>query len=174
MSGLKCLCYLLLVAIVAVFLLLVFSPPYYLVVSDQNGEVLFSLPLKESERFMLYYEHSVHQTPVVEIFQVAPPGKLCQVATEFSSLGVGTPFLPGEGELKEVNGKYLLAGLCRVFPEIRIIPHELTGNRLLYREQTYLLSDYVNNGSLATLTIRPGRLNKLLQIINKGGMTYEP
>lgn len=174
MSGSKCFYYLLLMAIIAVFLLLALSPPYYLEVTDQSGEVLISLPLEKSERFMLCYEHSVHQTPVVEIFQVAPPGELCLVATEFSSFGVGTPFLPEEGELKEVDGKYLLEGLRRVFPEIRIRPLELTNNLLLYREQAYLLSDYTNNGSLAILKVRPGKLTKLLEIINKGGMTNEP
>lgn len=174
MSGSKCVCNLLLASMFAVFIFLVLSSPYYLVVTDERGAVLISLPVEELESFKLYYDHSVHQTPVVEMFEVVPPGEICLVATEFSSLGVGTPFLVEEGELKEVNGKYFLEGLNRVFPEIRMRPLELTNNLLWHREQVYSLSDYVNNGSLVIIKVRPGKLTELLQNINKGGMTYEP
>lgn len=174
-SGPKCIRPVLLGIIVILFLLgLSLSPSYYLVVAGEPGEELMSLPLAKGESFKLYYEHSVHRTPVIEIFQVGPQGELRLVASEFSAFGVGTPFLPEEGELREVNGRFVLEGLERVFPEVRIRPLALTNNQLWYREQVYPLFDLSSDGSVIILRVCPGKLTKLWQYIDKGGMVDEP
>lgn len=165
---------LVLLAAAAVYLLLISLPAYHLVLTDARGQVLLSLPVQEEERFAVSYQHSVHQTPVVEVFQVTSRGELCLVGSEFSTYGVGTPFLPGEGELKEVNGRFVLEGMHRVFPEVRLQPHGLTRHQLLYRGRGYALLDYVNSGAVVVLQVRPGKLKQLWQDLSKGGMFDEP
>jgi hypothetical protein len=127
---------------------------HYLEVIDEGGKVLLTLPLNKGEEFSLRYLHSVHHTPVKEIFQASPTGELILVATEFSSFGVGTPFLPEEGELTAINGSLLLKGLDRSFPELSLRPLAFTEYQLLHRGTVYLLTDYVESGSLIILKVR--------------------
>lgn len=129
-------------------------PDHYLEVIDQGGKVLLTLPLNKGEEFSLRYLHSVHQTPVKEIFQVSSKGELILVATEFSSFGVGTPFLPEEGELTVINGSLLLKGLDRSFSELSLRPLAFTEHQLLHRSTVYLLTDYIESGSLIILKVR--------------------
>ncbi|NLC76673.1 MAG: DUF1850 domain-containing protein [Clostridia bacterium] len=138
-----------------------FGSPYYLELVDESGVVQLTLPLDEGEKFTLSYSHSVHRTPVNEIFQVSAKGQLMLVATEFTSLGVGTPFLPEEGELKEVDGKLVLEGLNRVFNQLQIRPHPLTKHCLLHRQGRYLLTDYVGAGTLVTVRVIERGIDRL-------------
>jgi hypothetical protein len=140
-----------------------FWSPYDLELVDENGFVRLKLPLDEGEKFTLSYSHSVHRTPVHDIFQVSVEGEITLVATEFSSLGVGTPFLPGEGELKEVDGKLVLEGLNRVFTQLQIRPHPLTEHCLIHRQVRYLLADYSGADALVILRVTKRGLNRLFQ-----------
>lgn len=145
-----------LLLIVAILLMVCWQlwPDYYLEVVDEGGKVLLTLPLNIEEDFSLKYLHSVHHTPVKEIFQVSPARELILVATEFSSFGVGTPFLPEEGELTAINGSLLLKGPERSFPELQLRPLAFTEHQLLHRHAVYLLTDYIESGSLIILKVR--------------------
>jgi hypothetical protein len=127
---------------------------HYLEVSDQRGQVLLTLPLNKGEEFSLKYFHSVHRTPVEEIFRLSPEGVLVLTATEFSSFGVGTPFLPEEGELTEINGSLLLKGLDRSLPELSLRPLAITEHQLVHRGKVYPLIEYVESGSLIRIKVR--------------------
>lgn len=161
MSGPTVFRYLFLVVIIGILsVFFAFWSPYYLELVDESGAVRLTLPLSEGEKFTLSYLHSVHRTPVHDIFQVSAGGELTLVATEFSSLGVGTPFLPEEGELKEIDGKLMLVGLNRVFTQLQIRLHPLTEHSLIHRQESYLLADYTGDGSLVTVRVTKGGLNR--------------
>lgn len=175
MSGLRIFGCLLVVLIILIPVgLWILFPPYYLKVEDVKGHTLLTLPLEEDEQFALAYSHSVHRTPVSDIFQVSPEGELLLIATEFSSLGVGTPFLPEEGKLVEENGKLILTGLNRSFAQLQIRPHFITEHQLLHRQAKYLLTDYTESGSLVNLYVEKGGLSRLLQPIFERRKINEP
>jgi hypothetical protein len=55
----------------------------------------------------------------------------------YESFGVGLPFLPEEGKLHHVNGKYLLSDLKRKFDIINIGFMDLAQQELSYHGQEY-------------------------------------
>lgn len=62
-----------------------------------SGRVLLGLPLNQGETFTLRYIHSVDHTPVFEIFELDPEGKLALQATYFKMFGAGMGHWEGRG-----------------------------------------------------------------------------
>ncbi|MEW6273950.1 MAG: DUF1850 domain-containing protein [Bacillota bacterium] len=125
-----------------------------LVVAGERGPVLY-LPLSKGETFSLTYLHSVQKTPVWENFSLGEGDRLVLDSTFYESLGVGLPFLAGEGKLANEHGRFILTGLNRSFAgvDLRIAP--LARQALVYRGRRYDLNDLFPSDSL--VRIRAGR-----------------
>lgn len=143
----------------------------FLVVADSGGHTVLTLPLTGNKEFSLYYLHSVHKTPVWENFSVKG-NKLMLTSTVFESLGVGIPFLPGEGHLDFEGGKITLRGLNRSFDEISMALTPVAEQALLQHGKRYNFNDYFKSGDLFRIyaaRISPGKV-MWLQVIRWGGI----
>jgi hypothetical protein len=67
------------------------------IVQSRSGRTLWHRPAAAGARLELRYQHSVEQTPIVEVFRVEPDG-LWFVEMRFVSQGAG---LPTEGYVRE-------------------------------------------------------------------------
>lgn len=139
-------------------LLLILAAPFvvrlpFLAVSvPGRGEVLY-LPMYGGRGFSLSYLHSVHRTPVRENFSSCPGGSLVLTSTVFDSLGVGIPFLPGEGKLDRDRGRFVLTNMNRVFPEISLMVYPLADHALIYRGKRYELGRVLAPGTAVNLRV---------------------
>ncbi|MEW6698179.1 MAG: DUF1850 domain-containing protein [Bacillota bacterium] len=138
---------LLLLVLLALFLIQVPT----LLVSEQQGGAILAIPMLFNDTFTYEYIHSVLKTPVQENFILAPGHDLILTSTTYQSLGVGTPFLPGEGKLENRNGLFVLKGQNRHFPQVNLVFLPLTKQALIYREKRYNFEDYTEPGSLIKL-----------------------
>ncbi|AQS57660.1 DUF1850 domain-containing protein [Desulforamulus ferrireducens] len=125
-----------------------------LLVGEQQGATRLAIPLVLDQSFTYEYLHSVLKTPVQEKFILAPGHDLLLESTTYQSLGVGTPFLPGEGELENHNGLYVLKGQNRTFHQLNLGLVDFTKQAILYRGSRYELADFFTSGSLIELQVK--------------------
>ncbi|HPF44601.1 MAG TPA: DUF1850 domain-containing protein [Syntrophomonadaceae bacterium] len=150
------------VVILIIVLLLLISVPT-LVLSKQDGTIGLLVPLFKEKEFTVEYLHSVNKTPVQEHFVPAPDNKIVLIETEFRSLGVGTPFLPEEGQLVNDQGVYRLSGMDRSFEKISYVPLAFTRHTLLAEGKKFLFSNYFADGQIAVVKIEKCTLIQLIQ-----------
>ncbi len=150
------------VAILIMVLLLLISVPT-VVLSNQDGTIRLLVPLLKEKAFTVEYLHSVNKTPVQEHFVPAPDHKILLTGTEFRSLGVGTPFLPEEGQLVNDQGVYRLSGMKRSFQKISYVPLAFTRHTLLAEGKKYYFSDYFADGHIAVVKLEQYTLIELIQ-----------
>ncbi len=125
-----------------------------LVISEQQGDEVLIIPMLDEQEFDYKYIHSVQKTPVQEHFAVAPDNQLLLTSTTYQSFGVGLPFLPGEGDLKHIDGKYVLTGINRRFDRINIGFITLAHQELSYDGKCYSFQDYFESGALLVVEVK--------------------
>jgi hypothetical protein len=80
--------------------------PYRLLLQDPETDAeLLRLPLNADETFTIRYIHSVDHTPVFEIFEIAPDGRLALNGTYFQMFGAGMGHWEGRGTL-DFDGRW--------------------------------------------------------------------
>lgn len=84
--------------IIILFLLSHLKTAYLLEINDLTNKKVYTYKL-EDNTFSLGYTHSVMKTEAEEFF-VVDDDKMRLIKTEYSSYGVGLPFLPEEGSLE--------------------------------------------------------------------------
>jgi hypothetical protein len=134
-----------------------------LIVSEQQGEEVLIIPLLHGREFDYQYLHSVQKTPVQEHFIALPNNQLLLTSTTYESFGVGLPFLPEEGKLHHVNGKYLLSDLKRKFDIINIGFMDLAQQELSYHGQEYSFRDYFLSGTKLVVEVKDYTVPELLR-----------
>lgn len=140
---------------------LAFYPLPVLVVGEDHKPPAILVPLIEEHQITLEYFHSVQKSPVQEHFVLVPGNDLKLVSTTYQTLGVGLPFLSGEGDLVNDKGTFRLTGLNRVFREIRLAVMPVTYQGLVYGSKHYTFGDYFKSGSLVTISVQsysPGQI----------------
>lgn len=144
--------------------------PFLVVAGQENNSVLY-LPLVVNKTFSLYYVHSVHKTPVWENFSLGSGDQLVLTSTIYQSLGVGIPFLPGEGRLVNDRGRFMLTGLDRRFSEINLQVTSIAGQAVIYRDKKYDLNRYFASGDLIRIRVIRYRLGSFLwqKFAHEGG-----
>jgi len=156
------------VAILIIVLLLLISVPT-VVLSEQNGTIRLLVPLWQEKEFTVEYMHSVNKTPVQENFIPAPDNKIKLTGTEFRSLGVGTPFLPEEGQLVNDQGVYHLSGIERYFDRVPFIFLPFTRHTLIAGGERFAFSDYFAAGQIVEVRMERYTLIHLIQYHIKKG-----
>ena len=134
-----------------------------LIVSEQQGEEVLIIPLFHGRDFDYQYLHSVQKTPVQEHFTATPDNQLLLTSTTYESFGVGLPFLPEEGKLHHINGKYLLSDLKRKFDIINIGFMDLAQQELSYHGQEYSFRDYFLSGTKLVVEVKDYTVPELLR-----------
>lgn len=139
-------------AVVGLGILSLVPLPYLLVTCpDQNNGLLLSLALNKN--FSLVYVHSVQKTPVIEEFSLGPGDGLALTSTVYRSLGVGLPFLPGEGKLVNDGGRFTLTGLNRNFRQIDLRMAPVSRQSINYRGRHFDLNRHFSPGSPVRLRV---------------------
>lgn len=130
------------IIVIAVFILYTkFLTPekYFLVIQDRRSNKKWTYKLQE-KNFSIGYKHSVMKTEAEEFFKIDSEGNIILWETIYKSYGVGLPFLPGEGELKIENGKFILK-MERKFKEINMTISPLAKHYLRVNNKKYMLSE---------------------------------
>lgn len=79
---------------------------YRLLIQDPETDAeLLRLPLRADETFTIRYIHSVDHTPVFEIFEITPDGRLALNGTYFQMFGAGMGHWEGRGTL-DFDGRW--------------------------------------------------------------------
>jgi len=134
-----------------------------LVVSGADGRPLLRFALWPDKQFTLTYVHSVQKTPCYENLEPGPDGDLVLTSTEYESLGVGLPFLVGEGKLINRDGRFILTGLNRHFTEIDLRAMPVAQQALIVRGHRFDLSNTFAPGSLLRLKVKPVTLFQIFR-----------
>jgi len=126
---------------VAVIACCCFDREQVLFLEDQSGRKAAEI-LLGSSGFTLEYRHSVHLTPVYEVYEIGSGDKLLLKETRFYSLGVGMPFGAEEGTFSEEEGIFVLSGLNREFKSLPLRISAIPEHRVVIGGQAYLLLSF--------------------------------
>lgn len=112
------------------------------------------LPVREGDPFSIRFIHSVHRTPVEEHYRIAG-GKLVLESMVYETYGVGNPSEAGPGErFRMEDGKYIMEGMHRVYPEIRQRIGQIVANhKLTVGGEAIVLADRFRPGSKVLLKV---------------------
>ena len=122
-----------------------------LVIESEGKNIKQTLAVPQ-KKFTLSYIHSVQKTPVYEVFEITKDNKLILRETAYSSLGVGLPFIEGEGHFINEQGKFKLTGLDRDFTSIPIRVSPIPEHSIIIGEKTYPLLSLVAPDDLVKIT----------------------
>jgi hypothetical protein len=78
--------------------------PYLLVIEQENGSSLISMPIEPGELFTIRYIHSVDISPVYEVFYADEEKGIMIKETYFRMFGAGMGHWPGRGTIAGENG----------------------------------------------------------------------
>ncbi|WP_143414504.1 DUF1850 domain-containing protein [Halobacillus massiliensis] len=124
-------------------------------VLEEKNKVVY-LKIEEGGHFRIKYTHSVHLSDVIEEYEVRN-NRIYPVQLIYEDTAVGMPSNAQEGETFEMkDGKYYITGLKGYHEDITLsIGKVRAEHTLLYKENSYLLKDFLGAGSV--VKIKPGR-----------------
>lgn len=156
------------VSILGLVILIMFSMvPFFnsVVIEDgKTGKLLAYFDAKEGSEFSIEYIHSIHKTPVREIYQVHQK-EILQTEMRFQEFGVGMPSGAAEGEVFKHKGEsYILSNMKRTFPSLDIRIGQIIANHtLLLKGNRYPFSKISGKGSW--VSIKAEKLNVWQRLI---------
>lgn len=124
--------------VIILFLFFHLKTIYFLEINDLTNKKIYSYKL-DNEYFSLGYTHSVMKTEIEEFFKVENEN-IKLVKTEYSSFGVGLPFLPEEGKLEIKNDKMIL-NINKNFKNINMAIFPIAKHYLRLNNKKYRLSE---------------------------------
>lgn len=75
-----------------------------IVEAPRQNKILYSIPVKKGESFVLSYIHSVSKQPVKGTFTFTAQGKIKPLTTEFDSFGPGLPVVDSSTDYSLEDG----------------------------------------------------------------------
>lgn len=143
------------VIIAAAVFVIIFTGRTRLVLSDEDsGEIYLQLPIRDGDRFSLTYTHSVHKTPVTEVYEVR--GKdIYVVEARFHTFGAGMQTDYPEGvELSYADdGTIVLTGYNTLCSHLVYGVGRIADYTLKIQDDEYVLADVCGRGSFVLFTI---------------------
>ncbi|WP_236017172.1 DUF1850 domain-containing protein [Siminovitchia thermophila] len=117
----------------------------------KSGELLAYFLLRDTDKtFQIEYTHSIHQSEVIETYQVENSGVIRQIELEYEDTSIGMPSeSEGGGDFEMKDGKYYIRDMKRDFSWIDISVGQVNANhRLLIQNKTIPLSSFSAPGSV--------------------------
>jgi hypothetical protein len=116
-----------------------------------TGKVYGKWPLQEGEEFAVEFVHSVHQSPVREIFTAE--GKMIRpVRVRFSSFGAGMQSDLEEGQVMSRDGDaMLISGFNTSFKELNYIVGTVSDHVLITRDESVRLRELCGRNAHITI-----------------------
>jgi hypothetical protein len=130
----------------------------FLEIMDTNsGKLYGKWPIKDTDEFAVEFIHSVHQSPVREIYKIE--GKMIQpAAVRFSSFGAGMLSDPEEGQVLSRDGDALLiTGFDSSFGELNYIVGTVSDHVLFINGETVSLQNLCGKNAHITVRYHGGR-----------------
>ena len=120
----------------------------------KTGKSLAFFDAKQGSEFSIEYIHSIHKTPVREIYQVHNE-EILQTEMRFQEFGVGMPSGAEEGEVFAQKGEnYILSNMKRTFPSLDIRIGQIIANHtLLLNGNKYPFSSFSEKGSWVSIKV---------------------
>lgn len=104
----------------------------------------------------LRFIHSVQKTPVEEYLTVSSDRRGFDLRyTRYQSFGVGLPFLPSEGRLRQEGDYFILDGMSRRYPNLSLRPGLGTELTVWIEGDEYRLYELLPVGSPVDIYIAP-------------------
>ncbi|WP_371068803.1 DUF1850 domain-containing protein [Sediminibacillus sp. JSM 1682029] len=138
----------------AAAILLFYPYRYVLAMQDPfTDEILAYFPIKDTDHFQIKFTHSVHLSDVIEEYEINHE-MIYPYQLVYEDTAIGMPSNAGEGETFEMkDGKYYISDLQGSFSEINLAVGQVRANHtIIYQNQSYLLKDYVGEGTSITIT----------------------
>ena len=124
-----------------------------LVVTDDEGKTVQSIPVEENATVVLEYTHSVEKTTVRDIYVVREEG-LAMTRMEFRSYGAG---LPARADVEITDDGTFIYELPADDPSpLHVATGEIAGHELIVDGDRYDLVDLADGGTV-TLTVETTR-----------------
>ncbi len=133
--------------------LLYLQAPLLTVEDVKTNRRLFAVPVREGERFVLSYRHSVTQGIVSGTFAVEPDGSLTVKETTFGSPGPGLP-IPRPGDDYEISEGMIRYRTEQRLPEVSVFIHPFTEHVLAVKGRSLELSREVAPGALVKIRVK--------------------
>lgn len=114
---------------------------------DEQGKLLKKMPLPDGV-FVHHYIHSIHKTPVDEVFRVEN-GVLTLTQVQYDSYGVGMPTDEGEGFTLQ-NGRFIV-NLHRTFKQIVLRVSPVPDHGIIIKGILYRFTDWASIEDLLVL-----------------------
>ncbi|MCF6093215.1 DUF1850 domain-containing protein [Microaerobacter geothermalis] len=135
----------------ALLLAILFVPVFSAVTITQGetGERLFVAPVESGDTFIIRYIHSIHLTPVEEMYRIDEEGKMILDETRFQSYGVGIPYELEEGQTFSFEGDWMvISNINRVVPYFdQRVGQVIANHTLIMKDKKIPLSNISKPGS---------------------------
>lgn len=114
---------------------------------DEHGKLLKKMLLPDDE-FVYHYIHSIHKTPVDEVF-IVKNGELILTQVKYDSYGVGMPTDEGDGFTLQ-DGRFIV-NLRRMFKKIDLRVSPVPDHGIIIGDTLYRFTDWANIEDLLVL-----------------------
>jgi hypothetical protein len=105
------------------------------------------------DEWYLTYTHSVQRTPVWEYFRVNGINDLTMTHTVYSSLGVGLPYAPYEGQLQMTKDGRFDLKMNRPYKSVKLRTAVQAMHKLVHGDRTYDLCALYGQGTLVEVKV---------------------
>jgi len=112
-----------------------------LLIEDLEKDSVHTITVPQG-KFTLSYIHSVHKTPVHDVFEIDEQNQMVLVESSFSSLGVGMPYTEENGTFHSSNGEFKITGLNRKFDAIPILVSPIPKHTIKVGDESFPLLSY--------------------------------
>ena len=147
--------------------LIYFLFPRYQVLTfeyEDSQKLLGYAPVKTGQAFDMKYIHSIHLTPVYESYYVSDHD-IIQYQLSYEEYGIGMPSHAEEGEtFTEQNGRFIISGMNRVFPQIDIRVAQVTESQMVtLNNKSFYLTSLAEPGTWIRIQVQKLSRWKLLK-----------
>ncbi|MEH6943503.1 DUF1850 domain-containing protein [Bacillus sp. JJ722] len=148
------------ILVIAILLLIIigFIPflPAIVVYKEHTDDVLAYALLKENQTFKIQYLHSIHLSPVVEIYERTANNEIRQIELMYEDFAVGMPSQAEEQEkFIEEDGKYFIRNMNREFPTITLRVGRVVANHsFIIGDKTIAMSKFTEPGSVIRIEVK--------------------
>jgi hypothetical protein len=111
-----------------------------LVLKDRRGGTEHTITVPDRV-FTLSFIHSVHHTPVHEVYEIDDDNTLILKELRYRSLGVGMPYDFENGTLEIIDGEFVLK-FDRKFQSINMIVSPIPEHTITVGDRTYPLLEF--------------------------------
>lgn len=151
-------------------LLILLSPYKQALVFEytKTNRVLAYIPFPKESTFQIKYTHSIHLSDVIESYKVKPNQQIQLYELVYNDFAIGMPANAEEGEtFEQKNGKYYIRNMNRTFPSFDLRIGQVKANhRVIYQDNTYPLSRFIDPGTLVRIKIKNINLLQQLKGVN--------